>query len=107
MTELITRAQADTFFVVLLGVGFVAALSAGMLARRRGGDPLLGALFWGGPPLLIGLMWRVYNAITDRIGLDRVANLAVNFALFVAVGVACGLGWTAISARRGVSSPED
>ena len=37
------------------------------------------------------LLWRVYNAITDRIGLDTVRNLLTNLALFIIVGAAIGL----------------
>jgi hypothetical protein len=54
----------------------------------------------GGPPVLLWVMWRVYNAITSRLGLDTVANLLVNLALFVIVGALCGAGWAWLMARR-------
>ena len=100
MQEMVTRAQADTLFMVVFVLGIIAGPIAGWLARRSGSDSIAAALLWGGPLVLIGVLWRVYNAITDRIGLDSVANLAVNFVLFVVVGVACGLGWTLLAARK-------
>ena len=100
MKELVTRAQADVFFLGILVLGLVVAPVAGLLAKRRGGDPLPAALLWGGPLVLIGLLWRVYNAITDRVGLDSVANLAANAVLFVVIGAACGIGWIWLAGRR-------
>ena len=100
MQEMVTRAQADTLFMVVFVLGIIVGPSAGWLARRRGGDAVPAALLWGGPLLLVGTLWRVYNAITDRIGLDSVANLAVNFVLFIVVGIACGLGWTVLATRK-------
>ncbi len=43
----------------------------------------LGILNW--------VLWRLYNAITDQLGLDTVKNLLVNLALFVALGIAGGV----------------
>jgi hypothetical protein len=36
-------------------------------------------------------MWRLYNTITDRNGLDTVRNLAINGAVFLVVGIALGV----------------
>lgn len=69
------------------------------------GAPLIG-LVWGAfakrliPGLIIGLLvgvgnyvlWTVYNAITDKLGLDTVKNLAVNLGLFIVLGILIGLG---------------
>ena len=104
---LVTRAQADMVFGVLLILGIVVALVAFALARRRGGDGVRAAVLWGGPLMLIGVLWRVYNAITDRLGLDRVANLGVNLVLFVGVGAACGIGWTVLTHRKPPRIPEE
>lgn len=74
--------------------------------------PLVG-LIWGAATkrlvrgLVIGLgvgvgnyaLWTVYNAITDRLGLDTVKNLLVNLVLFVILGVLIGLGAARFGAR--------
>ena len=98
--ELITLAQANAAVAALVVLGLLAAPVAALLARRRGNDPLLTSLMVGGPPVLIGLMWLVYNAVTDRLGLDRIVNLVANLALFVFVGALVGVFWTRLVARR-------
>jgi hypothetical protein len=107
MQELVTRAQADVLFTILPILGLIGGIVAGLLARRGGQNALAAAVLWGGPPVLIGILWRVYNAITDRIGLDRVTNLAVNFGLFIVVGILCGIIGAALGARgdRGEITP--
>lgn len=69
------------------------------------GAPLVG-LFWGAfakrlvrglvMGLLVGVgnyvLWAVYNAITDNLGLDTVKNLIVNLGLFIVLGILIGLG---------------
>jgi hypothetical protein len=66
--------------------------------------PLIG-LVWGAmvkrlmPGLAIGLLigvgnyalWTIYNAITDRLGLDTVKNLLINLGLFVVIGIGIGV----------------
>lgn len=100
MNELITQRQADVLFGVLLALGVIVAPVAALVARRRGANALLAALATGGPLVLVGALWRVYNTITDRLGLDTVKNLVVNAALFVLVGAVCGAGWAFLAARQ-------
>ena len=38
------------------------------------------------------LLWKMYNALTDRNGLDSVRNLVINFVLFVLIGASIGIG---------------
>ena len=99
MQEMVTRAQADMLFTLLPILGLIGGSVAGLLARQGGRNAPAAAVLWGGPLVLIGILWRVYNAITDRIGLDRVANLAVNFGLFIVVGIICGVIGTALAAQ--------
>ncbi len=77
---------------------------------------LLGALYgvvkrrlaWGaGWGLAVGclgivnwLLWRMYNGITNRLGLDTVKNLLVNLFVFVALGVAVGIAAGLWAVRR-------
>jgi hypothetical protein len=100
MKELITVRQADALFLGLLLLGLVIAPVAALVARRRRSDALAAALAAGGSLVLLGVLWRVYNAVTNRLGLDTVANLLANLALFVLVGIACGAGWAWLIARR-------
>lgn len=100
MTEIITRPQADALLNAVLALGLVLALVGALTARRRNARPVWGAMAWGGPLVLAWALWRSYNAITDRLGLDSVLNLVVNAVLFVFVGAVCGFIW----ARFGVVS---
>lgn len=88
--EWITRSQANSLMIVVLVLGVLVAVMAAFVSRQRGRDPLPMALLWGGPPILMGLLWHLYNFITDKLGLDSVANLLVNLALFVVLGVGVG-----------------
>ena len=98
--ELISRAQADVFFGVVLVLGLIGGPTAFWLARRRGNrSPGFVGLAAGGPLVLVGVLWRIYNAITDRLGLDTVLNLAVNLALFVLIGLACGFAWRRVAGK--------
>ena len=45
-------------------------------------------------------LWTVYNAITQKLGLDTIANLLVNLALFVVLGIALGVGAGLYTARK-------
>jgi len=58
--------------------------------------------------LLVGggnfALWTLYNAITERLGLDTVKNLLVNLALFVVLGVVIGLGVGRYAANKAPES---
>jgi len=89
MKELLTLAQANAIFGIALPLlGLV--LGGAMLAVRK--DRRL-ALFVGGVPVLAGLLWWGYNAISAALGVDTVLNLLVNFALFIVLGAAIGWAW--------------
>jgi hypothetical protein len=94
--ELVSRAGVDRALGLLaLLLPVLGLLVGGAVARAhrlpvsrgaaRGG--LVGGL--GG--LLLWLLWRVTGAIQDRLGLDSVAALFVNFAIFIGVGLAVGV----------------
>jgi apolipoprotein N-acyltransferase len=89
MKELLTLTQANAIFGIalpLLGLVLGGAVFAVRKDRRLAG-------FCGGAPVLAGLLWWVYNAISAALGIDTVLNLLVNFALFIALGVAVGWLW--------------
>lgn len=99
MLELILKYLLDEAFVgwVILVAGLAgpplgAALGYGVgrLRRQVRGDVVDGTLL-GLFATLTLVMWHVYNAIVERLGLDTVRNLLVNLALFAVVGVVLGL----------------
>jgi hypothetical protein len=94
MHELVDAGQVGRLFTALALLLPPLCVAAGYwLGRRRSM-----ARQWALYGLLIGLLgplnwalWRVYNTITDAIGLDTVRNLAVNVALFIVVGALTGV----------------
>src|SRR5438445_149976 len=81
MREIITVEQANALFYALAIVGPVVGLIIGTLVGMRSQSRkacILKGLLIGmlGPLNLV--LWFVYNAITNRLGLDTVKNLLVN-----------------------------
>jgi len=100
MRELVTREQVETAFRVLALMGPVAGGAAGFLygrLRRRSGLAVgvllgcLGALNYG--------LWRLYLAVTDRLGMDRVSTLLANLGIFIVLGVGGGLFFRRLHAQ--------
>jgi hypothetical protein len=96
MQEIVSPAQAEAIVrgvaLALAGVGLVGVIAA--LARRGArlrARMVLGALVIaaGG---LVYFLWLVYNSIIARLGLDSVKGLLINLAIFLAVGLVCGIG---------------
>jgi len=83
--ELITRPQADLLFTA---GPILVALAAFAWWRLRKSPTALAA---GVGAVLIGVLWRVFNTISERIGIETVANLLVNAAVFVVVGIGYGI----------------
>ncbi len=70
-------------------VGLLVGFLVGKVRHRvrpDAADGLLIGLFG----TLTMIMWHVYNAIVERMGLDTVKNLLVNLVLFLAVGLILG-----------------
>ncbi len=95
MRELIDAEQVSRAFNVLALVLPPIGLLVGWWYGGRRGAHRRGAILG----LMSGLLgplncalWRVYNAITDSIGLDTVRNLAINLVLFLVVGAVIGVG---------------
>ncbi len=87
MKELITIHQANALMWAVLVIAPVVGLVIGnRLKDAKAG--LLGGLAVGGGNIVL---WRVYNAITDQLGLDTVKNLLVNLVLFIGIGLILGL----------------
>ncbi len=104
MKELVTTEQAEHLLrllaVALPLAGLLIGALVGALRRRLSGHALVGLLLG-----LIGpaawVLWRMYNAIEGRFGLDSVAGLLLNLALFIIIGLLVGIaiGW-ALSVRE-------
>lgn len=93
MQELITAQQADLAFTVLAVIGLVVGGVMAVLAKRNGGNGVASGLLYGGPLVLIGAFWRVYGAISERLGAGSVRNLLVNLVLFLVIGGIVGAIW--------------
>lgn len=95
MQEIITAKQVDALFVVLAISGPIIGAGIGWARDRRA----LTGLLWGLLLTANWVLWRIYNAITDRLGLDTVRNLLVNLALFAVLGAIAGY-LVALRAKR-------
>jgi hypothetical protein len=107
MREMVDAEQVGRLFAALalalppLGLLFGWWYGSRLGSRRRGAiygllAGLIGPLNW--------CMWRLYNAITDSVGLDTVRNLVINLVLFVVVGTVIGIGSGLISRRVAIAS---
>lgn len=93
--EIVTVAQVETLFALLAVAVPLAGLLIGALIGARKRQAGRGALLGLGIGLigpLNWLLWHLYNALTDRNGLDTVRNLVINLALFLIVGAGLGVG---------------
>ena len=95
LREIVDAAQIGRIFALCAILLPVCGLLLGAWFGKRRQQMQRGAI----TGLLIGLlgplnwlMWRIYNAITDAVGLDRVSNLAINLLLFLIVGALIGIG---------------
>ena len=111
MRELIEVGTVERLFRLLAVIGPVAGLLLGLIlgSRKRSLQTfalrgfligLCGTLNW--------ILWRLYNALTDRNGLDSVGNLMLNLGLFVLLGAGLGviLGKTQKKTVENPSVPE-
>ena len=94
LREIVTVEQMNRLFVFLASVLPFLGLLLGTLLGRRSGNMRRGMLLGlaiGAAGPLNWLMWQVFNALTERNGLDTVRNVFVNLAVFVVVGLFIGV----------------
>jgi len=108
MKELVTVEQAEQVIrfcaVALPAAGLVVGALVGARRRRAFAGLAMGLLCGlAGPAAL--LMWRIYNAVMGRYGLDSVRALLINLALFAMVGVMAGLTIGYVARRRRADPP--
>ena len=94
--ELITEHQAGLLMLAVLIAAPVIGVLWGAVVKRWARGLTVGLLVGGGNYAL----WTVYNAITDRLGLDTVKNLLVNLGLFLVIGVLVGLALGRYAGRQ-------
>ncbi len=87
MKELIDPHQAQLLMLGVLVAAPLVGLAWGFFVKRILRGLLLGLAVGAGNFAL----WTVYNAITDRLGLDTVKNLLVNLGLFIGLGIIIGI----------------
>lgn len=110
MHEIVTVEQVERLFLLLAVAGPVAGLLLGAVVGTRRGNVGRGAAGGFGIGLLCVLnlvLWKVYNLLTDRMGLDSVKNLFVQLALFVGLGAAAGLAFGYFARVRIFPRPDD
>ena len=96
MKELINAHQAHLLMLAVLVLAPLIGLAGGLWAKRLGRGLGVGLAVGVGNFLL----WTLYNALTDKLGLDTVKNLLVNLGLFVGLGLLVGAGWGVWAGRR-------
>jgi hypothetical protein len=110
MREIVTIEQMDRLFLLLaIAAPIIGALLGAALGRKKGRAHQVYCVVIG---LFVGLLgplnlilWKVYNAITNHLGLDSVKNLLVNLTLFAALGIGAGLAAGYMARKRG-SDPD-
>jgi drug/metabolite transporter (DMT)-like permease len=85
--ELITRHQANLLMVLVLVAAPLIGLVWGIRTKKVRQGVGIGAALGIGNMIL----WGIYNAITDRLGLDTVKNLLVNLGIFAFIGIVSGV----------------
>jgi xanthosine utilization system XapX-like protein len=94
MKELIDPTAVERILLLLAIAGPLAGLIIGIvygLYKRRILPMTIAGLLIGLLGTLVYFLWQVYNAITDVIGLDRVANLVVQLVMFAVFGILLGI----------------
>lgn len=100
MHELVSPQSVDRILLFLAVVGPIAGLIIGIMlgAHERCAWPrALAGFLLGGLLTVVYGMWRLYGIITDRLGLDSVANLVLELVLFAVTGVLIALAAFRIS----------
>ncbi|MGI4790286.1 MAG: hypothetical protein ACRYFS_15720 [Janthinobacterium lividum] len=96
MKELIDPHQAHLLMLAVLVLAPLIGLAWGAATKRLPFGLVIGILVGAGNYSL----WTVYNAVTQRLGLDTVKNLLVNLGLFVVVGIVIGIAAGLYAARK-------
>ncbi|MHB9037605.1 MAG: hypothetical protein ACYC64_13135 [Armatimonadota bacterium] len=100
MKELIAPDMVERVMLFLAVAGPIVGLIVGLFlgAHERCSWPrMIGGILVGALGTVAYGMWRVYGFITNALGLDSIANLALQFVMFVVLGVILGTASAKIS----------
>ncbi len=92
--EIVSAAAVGRLFDLLAIVCPLLGMGLGAIVGSRRGrlrSDMLNGLTIGLLGTLNWALWHIYNALTDRNGLDTVRNLVINLLLFVLLGGIIGL----------------
>lgn len=108
--ELVDANAVGAALAVLSGLALGLALLLGFLAKSRGSAGAARTALLAGCVVLLYPLWSVYNRIEDHFGLDSVAALLINVALFAVIGILVGLAlrrfWPAPDPGTPASRPD-
>ena len=101
MNELIAPESVEKALLILAVAGPLAGVLIGAFigAHKRSVVPyLVSGILIGAIGSLIFGMWRVYGAITNKLGLDSLINLGLQLLIFAVSGAVLGVAIFKISA---------
>ena len=94
LREIVTMGQMNRLFLILAILTPMVGVANYLLQSRRGSErasSIRASIFLGLLGPINFLLWNMYNAITDKLGLDSVRNLIINVVIFAAIGVVAGI----------------
>jgi hypothetical protein len=89
--ELVDANSVGAMLAVLSGVALALLVVFGLMAKSRGSAGAKRGALLSACGVLLYPLWAIYNRIEDHFGLDSVAALLINLALFVVVGALIGV----------------
>jgi hypothetical protein len=102
--ELVDAAQVGIALATLSAAALIVAVFCFLRFRQGRAAIWARAAFLAGAAALAWPLWLVYNGIEDHFGLDSVAALLINLALFALVGTAAGLTFRRLPPADGSSN---
>jgi hypothetical protein len=104
--ELVDAQAIGTLLAVLSGIALLLLAALGLVAKSRGSAGARRGALLAGCGVLLFPLWVVYNRIEDQFGLDSVAALLINLALFAVVGALAGVALRRLWPGEGLNSPQ-
>ncbi len=93
MKELVNAQSVEKAFLFLAVAGPLMGMILGIMVGAHERDTcrrIIQGLLIGALGTLVYALWHVYNAITNALGLDSLANLGLQLVMFAILGAAVG-----------------